>query len=187
MKSAKKALRQQVFEKIDLLSEEYVKRGDEEIFKKVISLPEFESANTLFVYYSTGREPDTIELIKYALSKGKTVTIPKIVGKGIMEASVVSSMESLVMGKFDIITTEDGAETIEPEKLDFTVVPAVAFDKDGYRLGYGGGYYDRFLIRTNAFSVGLARSKILMDEVPREAHDTHVDCVITEEKIARLK
>lgn len=187
MKDVKRKLRQEVFAEIDALPEEYIRLSDQGIFEHVREIPEYQKAKTIFFYYSTGREPDTRKLMEEALKEGKCVTIPKITGRGLMEASVVSSMESLVVGKFDIATTPDGAETIPAEELDLIVVPAVSFDKDGYRLGYGGGYYDRFLIRTKAFSIGLARGKILKEQVPREEHDTRVACLVTEEKIARLK
>ena len=70
-----------------------------------------------------------------------------------------------------------------PEKIDLVLVPALAFDKECYRLGHGGGYYDRYLPRTRAFTVGLAREKMLFDRVPREAHDVPVMLVITEKRI----
>ena len=75
------------------------------------------------------------------------------------------------------------APVIAPEKLDLVIVPALAYDLAGFRLGYGGGYYDRFLTGTQAFKAGLARERLIMDMLPRESHDIAVDSVITEEKI----
>ena len=75
---------------------------------------------------------------------------------------------------------------MEPEKGDLLIVPALCFDRQGYRLGQGGGYYDRYLEKYDGvFTAGLCRAALLMDAVPREEHDRRVDCVVTEENAAR--
>jgi 5-formyltetrahydrofolate cyclo-ligase len=71
--------------------------------------------------------------------------------------------------------------------LDFIIVPALTYDREGYRLGVGGGYYDRFLLRTNAFTAGVARERIMRDMLIHEAHDIPVKCVVTEKNAARFR
>lgn len=186
MKEDKRLLRERTFEKIDGLSEDYIRESDGRIFGYVTELREFKEAENIFVYYSTGREPDTIKLIELSLKLGKAVYVPRIVSKGIMEAARLRTLSSAVNGKFRIPTAPEGAEVLPPHMIDLAVVPAVAFDKEGYRLGYGGGYYDRFLGGLRACTVGLARGRILMERVPREAHDISVDYVVTEDGVLKI-
>jgi 5-formyltetrahydrofolate cyclo-ligase len=183
MKDVKKALRDRVFSQIEKLDQNYISESDEDIFKAVLGMPEYKSAGKLFVYCSTDREPDTRRLIDEALRAGKQVSVPRIVSKGIMEAAVIESVAELVPGRFDIPTAPEDSHVIPKEELDLVIVPAVAFDREGYRLGYGGGYYDRFLAGIPAVTVGLARWAILLDEAPREAHDIKVRYVVTEKRV----
>lgn len=186
MENRKAALRQQVRETSAGFSREYVETANQAILARIISLPEYHSAKTIFAYYSMGAEPDTLQIIRRALREGKTVAIPKTFAKGAMEARIIKSLEELVPGKFDIPTAPEGASLLESDAIDFVLVPAVAYDRRGYRLGRGGGYYDRFLGKSRSFSVGLAFEKALLDAVPAEAHDMAVHCLVTEKEIARL-
>jgi 5-formyltetrahydrofolate cyclo-ligase len=77
----------------------------------------------------------------------------------------------------------DTAPIIAPEELDLVIVPALAYDSAGYRLGYGGGYYDRYLHDIPAFTVGLARERLIVGELPTEQHDIAVKCVVTEDAV----
>lgn len=186
MKEIKKALRREIREKISALPEEYIRESDEGIAERVFSLPEFLRAKTIFTFYSIGREPDTHRIITKALELGKTVALPVCFKGGVMEARVIRDIgevrPSSMMGLMEPL---DSTEVVPPEDLDFIVVPALAFDEEGYRVGYGGGYYDRFLSRTKAYTVGVARERLMMEKVPREPHDVAVHCVVTEKK-ARL-
>jgi 5-formyltetrahydrofolate cyclo-ligase len=75
---------------------------------------------------------------------------------------------------------------IPPEKLDFCIVPALACDRDGYRLGYGGGFYDRYLPRTHGITAALCASKRLLDRLPSEPFDVPCKCIITENEVWNL-
>lgn len=186
MKTEKTALRKQLMERIQALPADYINESNEGIFKTVINIPEFAQAKTIFSYYSLGSEPDTIKIIEYALSLGKTVTLPVCLKNGIMEARVITSTSELSEAGFHLLEPLSSTQVIKPEDLDFIVVPAMTFDFEGYRLGRGGGYYDRFLQNVTAFTVGIARERLMMERVPREIHDLPVHCVATEKK-ARLQ
>ena len=186
MKDRKKRFRDEYFKKIESLSDDYVREGDLSIYNYVISLPEFQAAKSIFAYYSLGKEPDTRAIIEYALELGKTVSLPICHARGIMHAHIIRSTSELVDGKFNIPAPPEDSEIIVPEDLDLILVPAVTFDKAGFRMGKGGGYYDRYLAKTSAFTVGLARGQLIADEVPCEATDMSVDCIVTEKGIARL-
>jgi len=182
----KHELRRQVRAEIEALPESYIFESDEGIFQNIMALPEFLAAQSIMVYYSVGREPDTIRLAEYALASGKTVAFPYCYLAGKMEARVVQKLSDLTPKMLGIPAPEKSAMMIEPEELDMVIVPALTYDIDGYRLGYGGGYYDRFLPKTNAFTLGLAREKLIMENAPREEHDVAVNCVVTESSVYSL-
>ncbi len=185
MKLEKKTLRKQIIEQSDALSAEFLAESDKGIFEIITNLPEFKSAGTIFTYYSLGWEPDTVKLLEYALLLGKTVTLPVCFKSGIMEARAISSLSELSESWYHLLEPLSSTRVIPPEALDFIVVPALAFDRDGYRLGRGGGYYDRYLLKTQAFTTGVTRECFFREVLPREAHDVPVRCVVTEKK-ARL-
>lgn len=185
MNSEKAALRKEILAQTDALPEDYIRDSDGGIFDYMIRLPQFQAAQTIFSYYSLGREPDTIKLIEYALNAGKTVALPVCFKGGIMEARAISSLSELSESSYRLLEPLGSTRVILPEALDFIVVPAVTFDLNGYRLGRGGGYYDRFLKGTPAYTAGVARERLLKNSLPREAHDLPVMCVVTE-KSARL-
>jgi 5-formyltetrahydrofolate cyclo-ligase len=150
MNPEKKALRKEIIEQTQALPADYIAESDQGIFENIIALPEFKSARTIFSYYSLEREPDTIKLLEYALQLGKTVTLPVCFKGGIMEARAVESLSELSESWYHLLEPLASTRVIAPEALDFIVVPALSFDPDGYRLGRGGGYYDRFLSKTQA-------------------------------------
>jgi 5-formyltetrahydrofolate cyclo-ligase len=185
MNTEKAALRKQIIQQTDALPAAYLEESNQGIFERIIDMPEFKSASTIFSYYSLGWEIDTIKLMEYALQQGKTVTLPVCFKGGVMEARAVKSLGELSESWYHLLEPLDSTQVIPPEALDFIVVPALAFDLDGYRLGRGGGYYDRFLLKTQGFTAGVTRERLLADVLPREAHDVPVRCVVTEKR-ARL-
>ena len=102
-----------------------------------------------------------------------------------MQARIVTDLSELQPAILNIPAPPDTAPVIEPENLDLVIVPALTYDNEGYRLGYGGGYYDRYLCGLTAFTAGLARQKLFIKELPVEQHDIAVKCVITESLVLR--
>ena len=86
----------------------------------------------------------------------------------------------MTQAAFGIREPDPGCPLVEREEIDLILVPAVCYDRQGYRLGFGGGYYDRWLTDSTAFRVGMCRTAVLQDHVPVEAHDTRVDVLLTE-------
>jgi len=168
------------------LRQEYINESDKGIFENLSKLPEFLSSRVIFTYYSINAEPDTHRIIELALKMGKVVTLPIIRGNGIMDAAIIKSLAEIGDGAYNIPAPPENSEIISPDKIEFAVIPALAFDRDGFRLGQGGGYYDRFLNGAGFFTVGIARSKFFVDRVPREVHDEKLRCIVTENEIARL-
>ncbi len=142
---------------------------------------------TVFCYVGSGWEVATGDIILALLEKGVTVCVPKCRDKGEMDAVEIKSLVDLKVGKFGLFEPSDDAPVISPDRIDLCVVPATAFDRYGYRLGRGGGYYDRFLCRLPKTSVtaGLIFQKFLISSVPTDEHDRRVDYIITEHGIFR--
>jgi len=157
--------------------------ADAVITQRVLDLSEYKQATYVFLYLSIGYEVDTYQLIKCAFSDGKRVCVPRCHAGGVMDAVEISSVSDLQPGMYGILEPDETLPAIDPEKLDFILVPGMAFDRMRNRLGRGAGYYDRFLDRAkDAVTVGVCRSARLFDMIPFESHDKKVDFLITEKE-----
>ncbi len=175
-----KALR----EKIDFSLKE---EKDNAIFEKVINLKEFIESDIILTYVTMGFEVDTLKLINYCLEKGKTVYVPFVTKeKMVMKFYKFTSFDDLVLNKFG---------TLEPlekdEWLDFLntlcIVPAIAYDVKGFRIGYGGGYYDYFLANHKVKTVGIMYDEFIIDRVVVDEFDVSVDRVVSEKRVIELQ
>lgn len=159
---------------------------DGAIARNVAALPEFAAADRVFTYLSFGAEVDTRALIQCAWEAGKTVCLPRVVpGTREMRWYAVESLDGLVRSSFGVEEPPDDPSR-EADPADFAhsvaLVPGLAFDRAGFRLGYGGGFYDAFLPGFPGTSIGLARTCQLVEALPvRDAHDAPVDVVVTED------
>jgi 5-formyltetrahydrofolate cyclo-ligase len=165
------------------LPSEYVAASDAGIFEQLSALPEFISADVILFYYSVNREPDTRRTIELALRLGKTAALPISYRGGVMRAHEILSSGDPGPGMHGIPAPPEDSRPIEKDEIDLIIVPALSFDSAGFRLGYGGGYYDRYLPGARAHTVGLALRRLLKLAVPREPHDVPVRCVVTEERV----
>ena len=179
-KEQKNELRKILGEEIAALPDDYIAASDEGIFNRVISFRKFLSARNIMIYYSVKKEPATQKIAQTALSLGKTVAFPLCYKGGLMQAHVVSSLSELEPSMLGIPAPHDDAPVLSSEEFDLIIVPALTYDSKGFRLGYGGGYYDRYLRAIPAFTLGITRERLLRDELPVEPHDIPVKCVITE-------
>lgn len=162
-----------------------IRSSDMAIYQNLLTLPEYRAAAGIFCYYSIGSEPDTHRIIGHAFGAGKRVFLPRILGKGVMEAVEIQDLQDLHPGRLNI-PEPVGPASEEPMKPSFLVlVPGLAFSKRGYRLGQGGGYYDRYLAASKAVTAGLCRERFLMDTLPLEPHDVKVHVLVTDKEIAR--
>lgn len=145
------------------------------------------AAGTVFAYVSVGCEVDTRALIEAALKEGKRVCAPRCLGKGRMEAREIAALGALVPAAYGLLEPAEDAPLVPPEEIDLILVPCLAADRSGHRLGYGGGYYDRFLESAAKPSICLCRRRALLDGVPHAEHDAAVDAVATEAGIILAK
>ncbi len=155
------------------------------IEEHVIDLPEYAEAFVVLLYASTDEEVNTEGLIDRGVLEGKNVVLPRMEDGG-LALHQVSGREDLSPGPYGIFEPRLTLPIVPPEQVDLAVVPGLAFDEGGHRLGMGKGYYDRLLPRlAKALKVGVAFELQIVDEVPRDENDVPVDVVVTERRVIR--
>ncbi len=162
------------------------------IAAKVKSLPEFQQAGLVMFYLDFRKEVATGELIKYCLENGKRVVIPITDTRNtrLIPSELKDFPGDLTGGTWGILEPKPGrVRPVDPAEIDFVIVPGVSFDVHGNRLGYGGGFYDRFLRQTRPDTVfaALAFELQVRENVWPEAHDYPVHYVITEDRIIKCR
>lgn len=182
---AKKLLRQKALARRRSLSAEENQAYSEAIGRRLMALPACRAARTIFAFASMADEVQLYGWIEAALTEGKTVALPKVIGKGVMEAVRVRALSDLVLGDYGILTVrEDRREIVDSASLDCVLVPGAAFSREGARLGLGAGFYDRFLAEKapQAHRIAAAFSCQIMEDVPMEPHDVMMHGIVTEKE-----
>ena len=151
------------------------------LFERFLALPEVEAAGTVMVFYGTGREPDTVPLIQALLERGKRVALPVVLPHRGMEARQVLDMDRLAPNRFGIPEPDGDSPLIPKNEIAVALVPHLMVDREGYRLGWGGGYYDRWLTDFSGFTVSVCRPGRLVEHMPREEFDIPVKLVLFED------
>lgn len=160
------------------------KQNDALICKKFLSLNSYRYADTILLYSPLADEIDTSEIMKDAFSKGKTVAYPRCVEGNEMVYHIISSKEQLVSGKYGIREPMEDLPVYQNNGDNaICILPAIAYDKKGYRIGYGKGYYDRFLSKFKGIKAGLIYSDFVIDEIPKGKFDLRSDLIITEKGV----
>ena len=185
----KKELRSVCLEKIKNTSPEKFREWGARVSDIVTKTEQWKKADTVFVFVSMPTETDTSGLIGKALSSGKRLCVPKIVGDGIMEAVEIKNFSALKTGKFGIPEPVDGCNAVEKSEIDLILLPCFAADESGNRLGKGGGFYDRFCEGTDCGKIIICPELFLMKQgvIPTEEHDVAADNVATEKKFIRVR
>ncbi|HIS77531.1 MAG TPA: 5-formyltetrahydrofolate cyclo-ligase [Candidatus Merdivicinus excrementipullorum] len=161
---------------------------DAAILNRVTALPEYQKARLLLTYVSTAIEVDTHALIARALADGKRVAVPYCIpGKTEMLFCQIGGMEDLSPGTFGVL--EPNPE-LQPVLTDFShsicILPGLSFDLQGYRLGYGKGYYDRFLSKYHGVNIGVCYNVCLKPLLPHGRYDKMVAILATEKFVKRF-
>lgn len=163
------------------LTSDEVREKSHKIMETLLSLEEFYRAKAVMFYVDMRNEVETKAAIEKTLALGKRVVVPRVKkGYGLL-AIEIKGLDELELGTFDVLEPIKNEE-IPLEDIDLVVVPGVAFNTKGYRLGYGGGYYDNFLpkLRGDAKKVAVAFDLQLVETLPTEPHDVRMDMIITE-------
>lgn len=182
--NAKLALRKQMKSKRKEMQKHHVDELSKQIQMKAMILKDFNVANTIFVYLHSGNEPKTDTIINSALSYGKEIYVPIVRNNQEMKAQRYLADTPLTGNVHGILEpVYDESQCIAPENIDLIILPGLAFDACGHRLGRGMGYYDAFLAKADAYCVALAYEWQIQDNIPCDAHDVSMDAIITEKNI----
>ncbi len=175
----KKELRKELLQRRRCMDETYRRNSDLLIYNNLMNCPEISAAEIILTYISTEIEVDTIKFIEKMLETGKTVAVPRCEGKD-MRFIVIRDLNSLVKGAFGI-PEPAGNEEITDFSRAVCITPALSFNRSGYRLGYGGGYYDRFSEKFDGISIGICYADFL-GNIPVEKFDRPVKILVTEKE-----
>lgn len=161
-----------------------------QIITTLVTLPIFQEKSRFFIYCSYRSEVETSLLLNHCLAGGKTVCVPLSVPEhsGLLAIAITDPSVDLVPGFMGIpepLLSLAESQIMPPESIDVVVIPGAVFARSGHRLGYGGGYYDRFLAQAapQSYRIGLAFSLQLVDQIPVLPHDVPMDMVITEKEV----
>lgn len=179
--TSKEQIRGYIFKERQRLTIDEKKIMDELIYRKVINNSIFVNASVVFIYVSFQNEVDTHKIIEHALSQGKKVCVPRVISKKDgMKALFINSIGELKTSRYGILEPEDRENEVRLKDIDIAIIPGVAFDKNGGRTGYGGGFYDRFFSYDECKKIALAYRFQILESIPMEKYDIFVDDIITE-------
>lgn len=179
--TTKDLLRAQKLKQRDALTDG--KEKSRQICRKLIGSEAFKRAKTVFVYISFRSEVDTSPVIDECFRQGKRVCVPVVRADGLMDAVSIQSFDGLTFNKYGIAEPADKSKTVKGGDIDLCVVPGSVFDLSLNRIGYGKGYYDRFLSGADMVKAAFAFDCQIADNLPAESFDIKMDCVITETRI----
>ncbi len=188
LKRAKRTIRGVVRAARDAMSADERGRASATIADRVLALEEVERASAVMVFWSFGSEVETAPLINGLHARGIRVALPRIVEADMEPRGYAPGdpVTETVFGAWE----PSGGETLDPSAIDVVVTPAVVFDRSGGRVGYGGGFYDRFflLTRPDAVRVGVGFDLQLVDaNLPSGHFDLGLDAVVTESEVLRFR
>ncbi len=177
---SKQELRKEIAQTLQQISIEERIYEDQKIYQALIASEAFKKAKTLFIFVSTGREVNTHPLIKEALRQKKRVCVPKSYDHGIMKAYLIHSFSDLKLGRYQILEPTTYIE-IKPNEIDLILAPCCSASMDGKRLGYGKGYYDRFLSQCDALKIVLCRKALIRSDIPEDRYDQRMDMICSQD------
>lgn len=179
----KSNIRKKILNRLRTQKEEQRHRRSLAIRRRLLALPEFSNAKVLMFYVSKDGEVETRPIIEAALLRGKTVLVPVIKERKrkMVVSEILDPNKDLIVGPYGIYQPKAHMKVYHPRSIDLAIVPGIAFDKKGNRLGRGMGYYDKFLtgIRRNVPRIGLAFKFQLIRKLPTLSHDQPVTKILT--------
>lgn len=163
------------------LDRDYMAQADQIIFDKLCKRSEYLDASHIFTYAGRYPEIDTLAFIEGAMKDGKMVSVPYCSDRNTMKAYRIESLDQLVTNSFGVLEPDIGiCQEVDIDDIDLVLVPSCTADRKGNRLGFGRGYYDRFLPSCQAEKILLIRSQQVSEDIPMEEHDLVIDKIISE-------
>jgi 5-formyltetrahydrofolate cyclo-ligase len=188
----KEELRKKYLKERSEIPQNKISSWSQKINKQFLKLPQLETAKKVMAYASMRKEIETFDLMEELLDQGYLLYLPYTrkdkIDLGTAQINDLDSeLKEGVYGVQEPVARIRGEEV--PEDLDVIVVPGACFTPEGYRIGYGGGYYDSFLSKhaNGALKVGFCYDRFIVDSIPVEDHDVPVDLIITEKEVIRTK
>ncbi|MCH5298608.1 MAG: 5-formyltetrahydrofolate cyclo-ligase [Ruminococcus sp.] len=182
LKQKKNEIRSKYKKLRDNLPSDKKAEADNAIAERLLSLPEYESAEVVLAFVSKDIEVDTRRIISKSLKNGKKVAVPRCnVEETTIDYYFITSYDDLESGYYGLLEPNpEKCEKLHSFEGALCVVPGLVFDREGYRIGFGKGYYDRFIIDFSGVTVGVCYSRCIEDKLPRGFYDRPIDIVITE-------
>ncbi len=172
-----------LLERRDATSFDMMKIVSQQIHKKLRKSKIFKDANKIGAYYPIGSEVLTQDILQEILSSGRELFLPKVVEDKI-EFRKITDFSCLEKGNFDIMEPKDDCPV--EDNLDLLLVPTVGISQDGVRLGYGHGFYDKFLSKNQIETVSLIFEKQVIKKIPRTEHDIIMNWILTEDRFSNV-
>ena len=184
----KKEIRALMRAKKAALTPAYVADYSARVTQAFTSQPFYRDAQVLYAYLTFNQELRTDGLIRRAWADGKRVAVPRVLSRGVMEFYYIDSFEGFITSSFGVPEPPEDPEKLADEREVLLLMPGLAFDRAHNRVGYGGGFYDRYLERKQAegtrfFKPALAYDFQIVDSIPANEHDIRVDAILTAEEI----
>ena len=153
------------------------------ICQNLINHPSYRAAKVVLAFVGTALEIDTELLFRTVWADEKILCVPRCKDHHLLDLCRIHSYEDLSKGSYGILEPKRSCPIIRPEQVDFAVIPCLSFDREGNRLGQGGGYYDRFLDRLRCPSFLVCRERFVLERLPAEEHDRRCTYLVTEQGI----
>ena len=176
----KKTIRETAIAQLKEMPSEEFERQCQSLANQLFSTEEWKKTTTIGITIANAHEIYTIPIIEQALEEGKRVAVPRCIpSEKRMDFRYIEHLNQLEKAYYDLLEPiVNETKAASPEEIDYMVVPGVAFDERGYRIGYGGGYYDRYLQDYKGATVSLLFSNQLLKQLPVDEYDVPVDSLI---------
>jgi 5-formyltetrahydrofolate cyclo-ligase len=187
VEAAKRSARARARSARDGLDRRACKEASADASLNILKLPDLAAVGLVLAYAALPAEIDPLSAVSVLRRRGAKIAYPRIESPGVLCVHVVDHELDLVAGPFGLAQPRAEAPLAALYRIDVALVPGVAFDACGARLGYGGGYYDRLLphLRPDCLKIGVAFDEQILEEIPAEEHDENVDVIVTQTRIIR--
>jgi 5-formyltetrahydrofolate cyclo-ligase len=187
MNTLKNELRQKYRALRDSFGEEFIQKASESACQSLINIKEFINADTVLLYYPTKNEISPLPLFELCLKMTKTVAFPVCkTENSTLIYKKINKLDNLSPSTFGLLEPNGDCEEIHCSENTICIVPALLFSREGHRIGYGKGFYDRFLANFEGTSVGFSYSLTLCDEIPKDKYDIPLNMIITESEVLKI-
>lgn len=176
----KKQLRRKILIMAGNLDKNYKRKSSKSITDLLLASESYKNAQVIFCFVGMENEVDTKEIILDALAQGKRVAVPLVISKGVMEAREIKDLGDLTASSYGIMEPAADSPRVDPYDIDLGLIPCLSCSHKGARLGYGGGFYDRFMQNTFFTRTCLCFEKLTYEEIPMSRFDLRMDILITE-------